>query len=78
MKYLKEYIEQEPMFSDLVYNELTGDDKKQISKTFGFEMYRSGIKLDFAWFELKQSIFDSMDSKYQKWLLKIWFKIKGI
>jgi hypothetical protein len=78
MKYLKEYIEQEPIFSDLVYGELTDEDKTKISETLGFEMYRALVELNFSWNELKQSTFDSMDSKWQRFLLKIWFKIKGI
>lgn len=78
MSLLRGYCLENYNISYAEFNNLSLEERERLSRTWGYQMQLSVINVDIAWNRFKDSLFESIDSKFYKWLLKICFKLKGI
>lgn len=71
MSLLRLYCKENLNISYLDFHKIPLEERMAISETFGYQLNLDVIKLRKAWVELSDSIFDSIENKFFKWLFKL-------
>jgi len=77
MSLLRKYYNEEYLYkNDIDFSDVSLEEREMIVSTLGYDMYVAWFPVDKAYKEFKDSLFEALDNRIYKWMLKMYFKIK--